>query len=151
MPLFVRQQHKQLAQPWTLTHCTVVLLQVAAFVLGRGALTLPLSLFQFTAVMLAPFMPAEIAADKVAAPNSSTPASEAAEQQQKAGLANEAPAAERAASGDILSPFKLAGTSPPSREPVCGMYRMHPNCSGMLLSCSPQQLAESVWAMHGVS
>lgn len=41
-------------------------MQVIAFILGRGALTLPLTFVQFAAVMLAPFMPAEIAADKVA-------------------------------------------------------------------------------------
>lgn len=40
--------------------------KVIAFILGRGALTLPLTFVQFAAVMLAPFMPAEIAADKVA-------------------------------------------------------------------------------------
>lgn len=40
----------------------VCVCQVLAFILGRGALTLPLSYIQFVCVMLAPFMPAEVAA-----------------------------------------------------------------------------------------
>lgn len=63
-----------------------LVMQVAAFILGRGALTLPLTLFQFTAVMLAPFMPAEIAADKVVT----------------------TPSVAHPGSGGV-SPFKLAG------------------------------------------
>lgn len=61
--------------------------KVAAFILGRGALTLPLSLVQFTAVMLAPFMPAEIAADKVATtPSGAPPGSEGGSPFKLAGL-----------------------------------------------------------------
>jgi len=48
------------------SYLLIFCLQVIAFILGRGALTLPLTFVQFAAVMLAPFMPAEIAADKVA-------------------------------------------------------------------------------------
>lgn len=46
--------------------------QVVAFILGRGALTLPLNFIQFAAVMLAPFMPAEIAANKVVSDSSAS-------------------------------------------------------------------------------
>lgn len=68
-----------------LSTVSLLVVQVAAFILGRGALTLPLTLFQFTAVMLAPFMPAEIAADKVATLSAAHPG------------------------GGGVSPFKLAG------------------------------------------
>jgi hypothetical protein len=41
-------------------------LQVLAFILGRGVLVLPLSLPQFAAVMLEPFMPAQMMAGQLA-------------------------------------------------------------------------------------
>lgn len=108
----------------TSTHpLPVLLLQVAAFVLGRGALTLPLSLFQFTAVMLAPFMPAEMAADKVSAPQKDDSAAlSSGAGQQKASLAGE-PTARAAAPASTaaetqtalggLTPFMLAGKRGP--------------------------------------
>jgi hypothetical protein len=40
----------------------IMLFQVLAFILGRGVLVLPLSLPQFAAVMLVPFMPAQMMA-----------------------------------------------------------------------------------------
>eukprot|EP00878_Enallax_costatus_P007911 GHUV01008276.1.p1 GENE.GHUV01008276.1~~GHUV01008276.1.p1 ORF type:complete len:481 (+),score=169.26 GHUV01008276.1:824-2266(+) len=40
-------------------------LQVLAFIMGRGVLVLPLSLPQFAAVMLAPFMPAQLVASRL--------------------------------------------------------------------------------------
>jgi hypothetical protein len=63
---------------------------VLAFILGRGVLVLPLSLPQFVAVMLAPFMPAQMMAQQLmqntAAAGAKTPAA-AAEAQPAAGRA----------------------------------------------------------------
>lgn len=55
-------------------------LQVLAFIMGRGVLVLPLSLPQFTAVMLAPFMPAQLVASRLSLYNTADQAKLAAEQ-----------------------------------------------------------------------
>jgi hypothetical protein len=74
--------------------CAVLLLcclQVLAFILGRGVLVLPLSLPQFVAVMLAPFMPAQMMAGQLA------------QQQQQP-----ATAADQAAAAPAVKAVKLA-------------------------------------------
>lgn len=43
----------------------LIVLQVLAFIMGRGVLVLPLTLPQFVAVMLAPFMPAQLVASRL--------------------------------------------------------------------------------------
>jgi hypothetical protein len=122
-----------------------MLLQVAAFVLGRGALTLPLTLFQFTAVMLAPFMPAEIAADKVAAAPRIKCPSGTPEQHHTASLEDVA-AVERTASGDSLSAFTLAGKVENPSPAVCSMFGacLQPSQLGTAVAscCGPMRMRQ---------
>jgi hypothetical protein len=92
----------------------LLLPQVFAFILGRGALTLPLTFVQFTAVLLAPFMPAELAASKVNS-SSTTAAAAAAHGASLTSSTQTAAAAEGGRDGSpsaasvIVNPFMLKG------------------------------------------
>jgi hypothetical protein len=111
--LAVAELHAQLSELTLIMitfMCCCLLLQVVAFILGRGALTLPLTFIQFAAVMLAPFMPAEIAADKVVNSSSATAVAQATQ------LDSRSAASKRRRSFEFtsaqLSAFALKGMQP---------------------------------------
>ncbi|KAF6254653.1 hypothetical protein COO60DRAFT_296355 [Scenedesmus sp. NREL 46B-D3] len=107
--------------------------KVLAFIIGRGVLVLPLSLPQFTAVMLAPFMPAQMMAGQ---PPQQQPLAAAAADGQAAHAVEALPAKSRKPSAAV------------GWQQVTPLQRYSIDVRP---SSSPQPLAESAAALAAIT
>lgn len=116
-----------------LAACCCSCRQVLAFIIGRGVLVLPLSLPQFTAVMLAPFMPAQMMAGQ---PPQQQPLAAAAADGQAAHAVEALPAKSRKPSAAV------------GWQQVTPLQRYSIDVRP---SSSPQPLAESAAALAAIT